>query len=259
MLKRTLSALFLLPFLFFIIIKGGIFLYLASSIISIVALKEFYEIFNKKYSIKYFRPISYIVCILFLYFNYMKFDSEKIFGVLFLIFLIIVILSIKEKHNILENSIFIFGLIYIPFFLNHIIFILDSSYKNYIWFVFINAWATDTFAYFCGFFFGKHKLIPRISPKKTVEGAIGGILGSVLISMLYGHYFEINLIHCFFIGCLGSLVAQLGDLFASSIKRFMDIKDYGTLIPGHGGILDRFDSILLTAPFVYYYIKIFIA
>lgn len=122
--------------------------------------------------------------------------------------------------------------------------------------VFIAAWITDTFAYFCGVFFGKHKLIPKISPKKTVEGSIGGIVFCVLAFMLYGLVLEKafdftpNYLGLCIVGFGMSILSQLGDLLASAIKRSYGIKDYGKLFPGHGGILDRFDSILVLSPFL---------
>ena len=105
---------------------------------------------------------------------------------------------------------------------------------------------------------GKHKLIPKVSPKKTIEGSVGGILGSTLGCAVFGYIFKLDLTAMILIGSLGSIIAQFGDLFASSIKRYVGIKDYGKLIPGHGGILDRFDSVILVAPFVYYAISLFI-
>ena len=127
----------------------------------------------------------------------------------------------------------------------------------YVWLIFIISFCTDIFAYFTGYFFGKHKLIPLVSPKKTIEGSIGGILGSTVGCMILGHFFGMEMIHMVVIGLVGSIIAQFGDLFASSIKRYVGIKDYGKLIPGHGGILDRFDSVILVAPFVYNVIKLF--
>ena len=117
---------------------------------------------------------------------------------------------------------------------------------------------TDTFAYFSGYLFGKHKLIPKISPKKTIEGSIGGVIGSIVCCIIFGYIFKLDIIQMIIIGGLGSVIAQIGDLFASAIKRYVGIKDYGKLIPGHGGILDRFDSVILVAPFVYYAISLFI-
>ncbi len=120
--------------------------------------------------------------------------------------------------------------------------------------VFVGAWVTDTFAYFTGFFFGKHKLIPSVSPKKTVEGAVGGtlfaILGFVIVGFIYGYSVK-NIIILALIGLVASIVSQFGDLAASLIKRHYGIKDYGKLFPGHGGVLDRFDSILAVASCLY--------
>ena len=128
-----------------------------------------------------------------------------------------------------------------------------------VWLVFLSAFGSDIFAYFTGFAIGKHKLCPEISPKKTVEGAIGGIIGSSLLCGIFGMiFYKEQILNCFVMGFVGAFFAMGGDLIASVFKRKMKIKDYGNLIPGHGGILDRFDSVLLTAPFIYYYILIVI-
>ena len=122
--------------------------------------------------------------------------------------------------------------------------------------VFIAAWVTDTFAYFTGVFFGRHKLCPNISPKKTVEGSLGGIAFCVIAFLLYGvaisHLFSLspNYPGLAAVGLVLSALAQIGDLLASVIKRTYGVKDYGKLFPGHGGVLDRFDSVLLVAPFL---------
>lgn len=122
------------------------------------------------------------------------------------------------------------------------------------------AWAADIGAYFAGTFFGKHKLCPEISPKKTVEGAIGGLVvnvaavmlsGVVISQLMYGGSISVNYLALFLIGFFGSPISILGDLSFSLIKRSCHIKDFGSVIPGHGGILDRFDSVIFTAPFVY--------
>ena len=124
---------------------------------------------------------------------------------------------------------------------------------------YVSSWGSDTCAYVVGRLFGKHKLAPVLSPKKSVEGAIGGVLGSALIGVIFGLIMSNytgkseNLIVIFaVIGGLGSVISQIGDLAASGIKRNYDIKDYGHLIPGHGGILDRYDSMIITAPIVYF-------
>ncbi len=122
--------------------------------------------------------------------------------------------------------------------------------------VFVAAWITDTFAYFVGVFFGKHKLIPKISPKKTVEGSVGGVVFCVIAFVVYGIILrrsfgvEVHMAALAVVGLVMSLFSQLGDLIASAIKRTYGIKDYGNVFPGHGGIIDRFDSIMILSPFL---------
>lgn len=123
--------------------------------------------------------------------------------------------------------------------------------------VFIAPWVTDTFAYFTGRFFGRHKLIPEISPKKTVEGAIGGTLFGILSFVVFGLVMQYSLGHdpnyavLAVSGALCAFLSQIGDLIASLIKRERGVKDYGSIFPGHGGVMDRFDSVLTTAPLLY--------
>ncbi len=127
--------------------------------------------------------------------------------------------------------------------------------KYFFLLVFVAAWITDTFAYFTGFFFGKHKLCPKISPKKTIEGSVGGTLFCVIAFIVYGIVLanispalKPNFIGFAVVGFVMSVLSQIGDLLASVIKRAYGVKDYGNLFPGHGGVLDRFDSVLILAP-----------
>jgi phosphatidate cytidylyltransferase len=127
---------------------------------------------------------------------------------------------------------------------------------NWVWLVIFSAFATDIFAYFTGRAFGRRKLAPVLSPKKTVEGGIGGVVGSIAACGLFGYFAMPEFfVHCIAIGVLGGVVSQFGDIAASAIKRKLGIKDYGTLIPGHGGLLDRVDSLLFTAPLVFIYLS----
>ncbi len=124
--------------------------------------------------------------------------------------------------------------------------------------IFIGAWMTDTGAYFVGVLFGKHKLIPKVSPKKTIEGSLGGILGCILGFALYGFIIQsvsgvkVNYVAIIILAAVISVVSQFGDLVASYIKREREIKDFGFIFPGHGGVLDRFDSIIAVAPTIYF-------
>lgn len=128
-----------------------------------------------------------------------------------------------------------------------------------VWMIFISSWICDTCAYLTGMAIGKHKLTPVLSPKKSIEGAVGGVVGSALVGAAFGYFAlervfadqNVTWIAALICG-VGAVISQVGDLAASGIKRNHDIKDYGKLIPGHGGIMDRFDSVLFTAPIIYY-------
>lgn len=128
-----------------------------------------------------------------------------------------------------------------------------------VWMILISSWGCDTCAYVVGMLFGKHKIFPVLSPKKSLEGCIGGILGTGIIGWLYGYFFVDSIYPdesvawmIALICAVGAVMSMVGDLAASAIKRNHEIKDYGTLIPGHGGIMDRFDSMIVTAPMTYF-------
>ena len=145
---------------------------------------------------------------------------------------------------------------YAVFFMFHMMLMNGSEY---VWLVYTIAFGSDTFAYFTGKLFGKRKLYPQVSPNKTLEGAIGGIIGCAIISILYFNYLSINkLIYIIIFSICASVFSIVGDLSASKIKREFGIKDFGNILPGHGGILDRFDSVLFVAPIVYYFVSYFI-
>ncbi len=154
--------------------------------------------------------------------------------------------------------------IYVSFMFGHIILVrnMDNGHLL-IWLVLIGAFITDTAALFGGKFFGKHKLCPRLSPKKTVEGSISGIVGCVAATLAFcaicrvGFGVYPNYIYGAVIALGASIISQLGDLSASCIKRQFGIKDYGKIMPGHGGVMDRFDSLFFVAPLVYYMLLIF--
>ena len=124
--------------------------------------------------------------------------------------------------------------------------------------IFISSWGADTLAYCTGVLIGKHKMSPHLSPKKSVEGAIGGIVGAAVLGIIYALIVQQPVVIYAVIGAAGALISIIGDLAASGIKRDKGIKDYGRLIPGHGGILDRFDSMLFTAPVTYFLALVFL-
>lgn len=253
MLTRIVSGLLLLPVLFLVIIKGGIFIYLGGIICSLIGLYEFFRVFEKN-GYKPLKVTTYIATIIM--YTAMTYSSVAFSHVIISMTYMIVasgaIYIINRRIKVEDLMITLMGYIYVPVFLSHIN-LLSIEGNIFIWLLFIFAWGSDTCAYFAGMFFGKHKLIPEISPKKTIEGSIGGVIGTVILTLIFAKFFqEQNLVYFVPLAIVGSAVSQIGDLFASAIKREFGIKDYGNLIPGHGGILDRFDSILFTAPFTYY-------
>jgi phosphatidate cytidylyltransferase len=171
----------------------------------------------------------------------------------------------KDERSVTDCLVTMAGILYIALFISCIYRVdkqnlplyIHGFTNNFTWLVVLSAFATDIFAYFTGRAFGKHKLTPSLSPKKTVEGGIGGLIGSIVCCGLFGYFAAPEyLIHCIILGALGGVVSQAGDLTASAIKRRLGLKDYGALIPGHGGLLDRIDSILFTAPLVYVYVSV---
>ena len=187
-------------------------------------------------------------------------ESESIglalvFTFIFGLFLI----ALHDHKNISfeKISVVFFSSAFIPFFLSSIIRIYNMESGRYIVVIpFLAAFITDLFAYLTGMAFGRHKLAPDISPKKTIEGLIGGLLGTMIISALYGillvnvFNFTVNIFLLVLFGLLGGVISTFGDLFFSFIKREVGLKDFGNILPGHGGILDRFDSLLFAAPAV---------
>lgn len=249
--KRILSAVIGLPLVFAALIMGGWYLRLFLVAISLIGLYEFYAVFKNTE----IRPINFIGygAVLFFYIFSYTYDSIDLFVILsVVIFSIPVVL---HKYNLKDTSITIMGIIYVIFF-SYIGKIRDIK-GGYllVWLIFIISWLTDTFAYFIGKRIGKNKLCPSISPNKTFEGSVGGIIGSLVGCLLFTYLFrgklELNYYYIIFLSIIGSIVAQIGDLFASFIKRNCNTKDFSKIIPGHGGILDRFDSILFVSPCIY--------
>lgn len=181
----------------------------------------------------------------------------------YILALFLIYMANMNRFSFEEIAKTFFITIYVAFMFAHIILVRNMEYGNFlIWVVLIGAFVTDTAALFGGKFFGRHKLCPKLSPKKTVEGSISGILGCVICTLIFclicniGFGLEINYLWAVVIGLGASIVSQLGDLSASCIKRQFGIKDYGKIFPGHGGVMDRFDSLFFVAPFVYYMLLI---
>ncbi|MBR4879339.1 MAG: phosphatidate cytidylyltransferase [Clostridia bacterium] len=187
---------------------------------------------------------------------YFDITTMLIMAAVYTAVMVIFAFSKKIKFNlgrVVESYVGVFG---VTTLLSSVmkIFILSSEGKVLVLMPFAVAWCTDIFAQLCGIAFGKHKLCPKISPKKTVEGSVGGILGGVIgvfiISSLLSEAATIPVATLIFMGACGSVISQIGDLSMSLLKRLNGVKDFSNLFPGHGGVLDRFDSVMLAAPFV---------
>ena len=171
----------------------------------------------------------------------------------FLAFLFVYVFTFPKYHaNQIMSAMFSF--LYGPVMLSFLYLLREGLDDGIylVWFAFLASWGSDTCAYCVGVLIGKHKMTPKLSPKKSIEGAVGGILGAALLFALYTHFvinqytaMTLSLPLAAGLGAVGALVSMVGDLAASAVKRDHEIKDYGKLIPGHGGIMDRFDSVIL--------------
>lgn len=261
---RLLSGILLMVIALITLIAGGDLLFLVLLAISLVGMTELYRVFGigKKapgvigyiaavayYGLLYFAPrlpgekldwfmmlfMAFLICeMAALVFGYPNYNTQQIFAAFFGVLYVAVMLSYIYQTRLLSGGVFT------------------------VWLVFVCSWGCDTCAYCVGMLIGKHKMAPVLSPKKSVEGGIGGIVGAALIGVLYAlainHWGDagVDMATYAIIGAAGGAISQIGDLAASAVKRYHNIKDYGKLIPGHGGILDRFDSVIFTAPIIYY-------
>ncbi|MGN0298385.1 MAG: phosphatidate cytidylyltransferase [Lachnospiraceae bacterium] len=261
---RLISGIFLVLFVIGTVWVGDSVLLLAVGSISLIGMFELYRVFGieKRAS----GMIGYLAAIF--YFLILEFDKfELVIALMIVFFMLEMAVYVFEFQKITSEQTMasFFGLIYLAFMLSYIYktrMESDGIYMTYM--IFISAWGCDTFAYctgmLCKKFAKTHQMTPVLSPKKSIEGAIGGVVGAFLLGVLYGCIFGRNFtdfslsagLSCGIICAGGGLISMIGDLSASAIKRNHNVKDYGHLIPGHGGILDRFDSIIFTAPIIYY-------
>ena len=255
--KRIISGLILFAIVALILILGNTrIVNLAISAVAIIAINEYYNSFCNKKNVD--RWIGNILAIMIAFIDKIPPEFLMIIFPLSIGMLFFKVIITEMKTNFEDIAISGFGIFYIIGFIAFIpmIYALENG-KYLIWYLAFAAWGTDTFAYIIGCKFGKHKLTP-VSPKKSVEGSVGGVLGAVVFSLIYTYcinkFGNIDMSYTTIVGIsiALSVLAQIGDLAASSIKRYAGIKDFGNLIPGHGGLLDRIDSILFIAPFAYF-------
>lgn len=267
MKTRIISALFMVPMLIFVVL-GGVPLLVITLVFAAIGMHEFYKGY-KNINVNPGRNWAYalLICLYIIIYvgeftdlNPLTYAHLLLLWMFGSICLGLLMTLIRPDHNILDGPVTSIGLLYIGFFFTHVVLINQlPRYEKLVWLVFLCAFGQDICAYFSGYLFGKHKLCPNISPKKTIEGAVGGVIGSVVLCTAFGYFVYPEILgHCIIMGFFGAFFGMAGDLIASAFKRKMGIKDFGNLIPGHGGIMDRFDSVLLVAPFIYYYIIVLV-
>ena len=256
---RLLSGIVLVILALMIIISGGYVTLFSLLAISLIGMCELYRVFKLEntpmamiayvitaifycnlkwqwFTDPLMMIMGLLIALMFVYvFSYPKYEAKDVMAVFFGLFYVAVMLSYVYQIRILPNGVYLAFLI------------------------FICSWGCDTCAYCVGVLIGKHKMAPVLSPKKSIEGAVGGVLGTALLTVIYTYIFRAQMglglraiLVLAIISMVAALISMVGDLTASAIKRNYEIKDYGTLIPGHGGIMDRFDSMMITAPIIYY-------
>ena len=256
---RLLSGILLVIIALITIITGGDVLFATILLISLIGMTEIYkvlEIEKKELGfVGYAAAIGYFVLVRL---GMTQWVTALAIG--FLILIMAVYVFTYPKYRSEHVTLAFFGLFYVAFMLSYVYQIRMLEQGAYlVWLVFLCSWGCDTCAYCVGVTMGKHKMAPVLSPKKSVEGGIGGVVGAALLGAIYAIAINrfapaanADALQYALICGIGGMISQVGDLAASAIKRNHDIKDYGKLIPGHGGILDRFDSVIITAPIIYY-------
>lgn len=261
MKERLIGGFFVAVITLITLLSGGI---ISAAILTVVSLFGVYE-FLKVYALEKtpFAIIDYIGTLVFYTLIYLKKETflfPLVILILMLVLVVYVFLFPKYKDSDIIKV--FFGFVYVTVLLSFV-FRIRSMESGLLlsFFILISSWGNDVFAYLVGSAIGKHKLSPKVSPNKSVEGFIGGVLGAGVIGFLFAVIFADGIpfsgLYCALIAALGSIPAVIGDLAASAIKRDNEIKDYSHLIPGHGGILDRFDSVFFTAPIIYYLVELF--
>lgn len=252
---RLLSGILLVAVALLTIISGGYVLFFTLLGISIIGMQELYKamgVHTEKFNL--LEIAGYISAVI--YYAAMLLDFERygmmavICGLVLIMFVYVFSYPAYEAGQVMAAF---FGIVYVAVMLSFIYLTRNlPDGKFLVWLIFICSWGCDTCAYCVGMLCGKHKMAPVLSPKKSIEGAVGGVAGAALLGGVYAAATGGEVVEYAVICAVGALISMVGDLAASAIKRNQGIKDYGKLIPGHGGILDRFDSVIFTAPVIYF-------
>ncbi len=264
-IERISSALIGFPLVVVIIVLGNKYITsIGFALIALIAINEYIQAVSEKS-----KPIKWILYLMCILIAVIPTIPEHLYGNVFLIsipiifiilFLQIIITNMKTNFNDLVYT--FAGIIYVIFFISAMTMVTClQDGKILIWYIILSGWATDVFAYLIGKRFGKHKF-SSVSPKKSIEGCIAGVIGAVISTIVYTFFINTytaisySYLQIAIITIALSIIGQIGDFAASTIKRYVNIKDFGNLIPGHGGMLDRIDSIIFIAPFAYFLLKI---
>ena len=269
---RLLSGILMVLIALGAIIPGGYLLYGLILVISLIGFSELLRVFHAEKSA--LGICGYIFAVLyFIHLRYgewffgegpwgVELDPFQLLVMLYVVVLMFVMVFSFPKYQPKQVLATFFGFFYVVVMLSFVYQVREMPLGAFlVWLIFICAWGSDTFAYCVGLTLGKRRLAPQLSPKKSVEGAIGGVLGAALLGLLYAFAIngfsdvQVGVVAFAVIGAVGSVIAQIGDLAASAFKRHYEVKDYGRFIPGHGGVLDRFDSVIFTAPVIFYLVQ----
>ncbi len=260
---RVLTAVIGIPVIILVLLAPSWVMLAAVILCSLIGLFEFYGAVELRKTKPLLCVLGYIGAAAMPLCVFLEPKQILTCAFVYMIILFSVMLMSHRKIMFTDISLTVMSLIYIPFLLAHILFIRRMEFGNIIvWLVFVGAFMTDSCAFFAGKALGRHKLCPDISPKKTVEGAIGGVVGCGLAFLLFAFIvntalgrwldgYTMSYLRMFILGLISAVLAQIGDLTASLIKRQFEIKDFGNLFPGHGGMLDRCDSIVPVAPTIF--------
>ena len=255
---RLISGIVLVIIALATIISGSWILFFTLLAVSLIGMRELYKVMKvSDEHVTVLELVGYLGAVL--YYIAMKADFGN-YGTMAIIISMILILFVYvfgyPKYHAEQVMAAFFGVVYVAVMLSFIY--LTRSLpdgKFLVWLIFLCSWGCDTCAYCVGMLIGKHKMAPVLSPKKSIEGAVGGVVGAALLGVIYAAATQGKMAEYALICAVGALISMVGDLAASAIKRNQNIKDYGKLIPCHGGILDRFDSVIITAPVIYYLAK----
>ena len=256
---RLLSGIVLVAVALLTIISGGYVLFFTLLGISLIGMQELYKAMKVRTdSFNALEIAGYLAAVIYYILMMIDFEKYGMMGVIlaFMIFMFVYVFT-YPRFNAEQVMPAFFGVVYVAVMLSFIYLTRNlPDGKFLVWLIFLCSWGCDTCAYCVGMLIGKHKMAPILSPKKSVEGGIGGVAGAALLGVIYAAATPGPMAEYALICAVGALISMVGDLAASAIKRNQGIKDYGKLIPGHGGILDRFDSVIFTAPAIYFLAKL---